>query len=158
MMALFSVYLPKLQTGTNDGRLERARFVRDGFSWGGFLFPVLWLLWHRVWRWALAVMAFDVALLLLSHRLGVSSAALAAAGVMEMLFVGLEARHWFCLALERRGYELSDVVQAETKEDAEYRFFERAATQQPTEASVLPPQPAPRSYGVIGLFPEQGSY
>jgi len=157
-MALFSVYLPKLQTGTNDGRLERARFVRDGFSWGGFLFPVLWLLWHRVWRWALAVMAFDVALLLLSHRLGVSSATLAAAGLLEMLFVGLEARHWFCLALERRGFELSDVVQADTREDAEYRFFERIAANRPAEASIIVPQQTPRSYGVIGLFPEQGSY
>jgi len=86
-------------------------------------------------------MAFDVLLLLLSNRLGVSPATLAAAGVLEMLFVGLEARHWFCLALERRGYELSDVVQADSKEDAEYRFFERAAAQRPTEASVLPPNP-----------------
>jgi hypothetical protein len=156
-MALFSVYLPKLQTSTSDSRLEQARFVRDGFSWGGFLFPVIWLLWHRVWRWALAVMALDVVLVLLSNRFGVSPSAIAAAGVLEMLFVGLEARHWFCLALERRGFELSEIVQAETKEDAEYRFFERIAAQQPAEASILPPQRAPRSYGVIGLFPEQGS-
>ncbi len=156
-MALFSVYLPKARAGVSDTRLEQARFVRDGFSWGGFLFPVIWLLWHRVWRWALALIAFDVVLMLLSNRFGVSSSAIAAAGILEMLFVGLEARNWFCLALERRGFELSEIVQADNREDAEYRYFERMAANKPDEAAIIVPSPSSRSYGVIGLFPEQVS-
>jgi len=157
-MALFSVYLPKRQGRTTDVWLEKARFVRDGFSWGGFLFPVIWLFWHRVWRWALAVIAFDVLLLLLSNRLAVSPATVTAAGFLEMLFVGLEARHWFGLALERRGFELSDIIQAESREDAEYRFFERIAADKPLETATTTPKQTPRSYGVIGLFPEQRPY
>ncbi len=156
-MALFSVYLPNPQSGARPDRLERARFVRDGFSWIAFFVPVIWLLVHRVWRWLFVILAFDVALMVLGSQLGLPPVTLTMAGLLEMLFVGLEARHWYGLALERRGFELADVVQAETLEDAEYRFFERLASEQITPAAAVMTRPASRSYGVIGLFPEQGS-
>jgi len=155
-MALFSVYLPKLQPGSADARLDKARFVRDGFSWLAFFVPIIWLLVHRVWRWFLIVLTFDVALGIVGARLGLPPVTLTLSGLMAMLFVGFEARHWYGLALERRGFALADVVQADTLEDAEYRFFERLASAQP-KAAPTSMQPPSRSYGVIGLFPEQGS-
>ncbi len=156
-MALFSVYLPHAQTGARPDRLERARFVRDGFSWPAFFVPVIWLLVHRVWRWLLVILAFDVALMVLGSRLGLPPATLTLAGLLEMVFVGLEARHWYGLALERRGFELADVVQADTLEDAEYRFFDRFTAEQPAPTPTVMSRPTSRSYGVIGLFPEQGA-
>ena len=156
-MALFSVYLPNAQTGARPDRLERARVVRDGFSWMAFFVPVIWLLVHRVWRWLLVILAFDVALVVLGSRLGLPPVTLTLAGLLEMLFVGLEARHWYGLALERRGFELADVVQAERLEDAEYRFFERLPSGQPASTATVMTRPTSRSYGVIGLFPEQGA-
>ena len=156
-MALFSVYLPNAQTGARPDRLEHARFVRDGFSWMAFFVPIIWLLVHRVWRWLLVILAFDVALVVLGGRLGLPPATLTLAGLLEMLFVGLEARHWHGLALERRGYHLADIVQADTLEDAEYRFFERLPAEPPAPTATVMTRPTSRSYGVIGLFPEQGA-
>lgn len=156
-MALFSVYLPHAQNGARPDRLERARFVRDGFSWLAFFVPVIWLLVHRVWRWLLVILAFDVALMVLGSRFGLPPATLTLAGLLEMVFVGLEARHWYGLALERRGFELADVVQADTLEDAEHRFFDRFTAEQPAPTATVMTRPTSRSYGVIGLFPEQGA-
>ncbi|TIW44359.1 MAG: DUF2628 domain-containing protein, partial [Mesorhizobium sp.] len=31
------------------GEKPDVTFVRDGFSWLGFLVSPLWLLWHRLW-------------------------------------------------------------------------------------------------------------
>jgi len=156
-MALFSVYLPNAQKGARPDRLEHARFVRDGFSWLAFFVPLIWLLVHRVWRWLLVILAFDVALMVLGSRLGLSPVTLTLVSLLEMVFVGLEARHWYGLALERRGFELADVVQADTLEEAEYRFFNRFASEPPASSPAVMTRAPSRNYGVIGLFPEQGA-
>ena len=156
-MALFSVYLPHAEDGPRSYRLENARFVRDGFSWGAFFVPVIWLVWHRTWRWVLLVMAFELALMVLGARLGLTPATLALLSLLQMLFVGLEARKWYGLALERRGFELADIVQAGSLEDAERRFYERVSVETSVPSTVVMPPSPPRYSGVIGLFPEQGT-
>jgi len=155
-MALFSVYLPNRQTNIRKDRVENAYFVRDGFCWLAFFVPLIWLLAHRMWRWFLIVLVFDVVLGILGARFGLASAFITLTGLLAMLFVGLEARHWYGLALERRGFTLADIVQADTLEEAEYRFYEHIAFARPPAPPTHLPQP-PRGYGVIGLFPSQGS-
>ena len=61
-MALYSVYLPRAWDGTRASLVDQARLVPDGFSFWGFLFPLLWLLWHRVWLSFLLILALDLAL------------------------------------------------------------------------------------------------
>src|SRR5215510_2105037 len=46
-MAVYSVFAPPVSTGEADA--ERFRFVRDGFSWGAFLFGPLWMIFRRLW-------------------------------------------------------------------------------------------------------------
>jgi len=156
-MALFSVYLPHAEDGPRSYRLENARFVRDGFSWGAFFVPVIWLIWHRTWRWVLLVMAFELGLALIGARLGLPPAIVAFLVLLQMLFVGLEAQKWYGLALERRGFELTDIVQAGSLEDAERRFYERVRIEKSASPPVVMPPSPPRYMGVIGLFPEQGT-
>jgi Protein of unknown function (DUF2628) len=155
-MALFSVYLPASNTETAEARAEKARFIRDGFSWGAFLFPVLWLLWHRVWRWALFFLAVDIALLVIGQRGGLPSTSLGLLGVLEMGFAGFEARHWFMRALERQGYVLDEVIEAPSRDEAEFIFFDRLAAERKAKAPIVSHAPVSRSSGVIGLFPQPG--
>src|SRR5690606_34331616 len=53
-MATFLVLIPP---GARSGD-EKARIVRDRFSWLALFLPVIWLLWHRAWL--AAALAFAV--------------------------------------------------------------------------------------------------
>ena len=94
--------------------------VREGFSWGAFVFGPLWLLAHRAWiAGALAACAW-VAVALLPGRTErwLLFAALAwAAGLF-----GRDAWRW---SLARRGYVLPHVVAAAREDDAMARLLDR---------------------------------
>lgn len=47
-MTVYTVLEPP-PSGDDLRDAERVAFVRDGFSWLALLFPLLWLLWHRMW-------------------------------------------------------------------------------------------------------------
>ncbi|TIM25221.1 MAG: DUF2628 domain-containing protein [Mesorhizobium sp.] len=94
---------------------DTTAFVRDGFSWLGFLVPPLWLLWHRLW--IEAALAF-VAMALLSM-------------LAEGLSLGLAA-------LRRRGWHEWGVVEADRLDDADTRYVLEA------EAHADEPAPVPR--------------
>ena len=49
-MAVYSrVRAAAAQRPQTAERPERFKFVRDGFSWGAFLFGPLWMVRHRLW-------------------------------------------------------------------------------------------------------------
>ena len=48
-MARYTVHVPTGDALPREAALERAVFVRDGWSWGAFAFGPLWLFWHRHW-------------------------------------------------------------------------------------------------------------
>ncbi|TIX28651.1 MAG: DUF2628 domain-containing protein, partial [Mesorhizobium sp.] len=85
-MAVYVVMEPP-----GGGEKPDVTFVRDGFSWLGFLVSPLWLLWHRLW--IEAALAF-VAMALLSMiaeglSLGLAGPLLS---LLVSLYVGLEGQ------------------------------------------------------------------
>ncbi|MGI9386740.1 MAG: DUF2628 domain-containing protein [Methyloligellaceae bacterium] len=152
-------------------RAESILFVKDGFAWLALFFPVLWMLFQRMWLVLLAFLIIVSAL----------EAGLAAAGLGEMLagwvtlgasvlfaFQANDLRRW---TLARRGYSVAGLVTGRNREECEMRFFESwLAAQEPqgssddapssAPTSTTPkPQPSERPSGktdddVIGLFPE----
>lgn len=96
-------------------------FVRDGFSWLGFLSPPLWLLWHRLW--IEATLAFVAIFLLSAYR---GSHGLMLAGplltLLVMLYVGLEGQALRIAALARQGWKQWGVVIADDLDDADARY------------------------------------
>ena len=155
-MALYSVYLPRSVTAEGRNPAENALFIKDGFSWGAFLVPFIWLSWHRVWRWLLVYIVFETAIFSLGERLGLSTQMLSAIGLLVMLFVGVSARDWLAVTLERRGYRLADIVQGMTQEDAEKRFFDRfQGAKEPARTLSQQRQPLSQTRGVVGLFPDE---
>jgi hypothetical protein len=63
-MAVYAVLEPPARPDGQPADPDRVRFVRDGFSWGAFLFGPLWMIRHRLWLvllcWFLVMAGFGV--------------------------------------------------------------------------------------------------
>ena len=159
-MKAYTLHVPADATPGDARALENALVVKDGFSWGAFIFSFLWFFAHRLWIAGLIVLvaAFALGALLQWLRLGAGVTFLA-----EFLFavlVGLEAsslRRW---TYQRRRRPAVDVVVARDREEAETKAFARWLGEPAAARSSqrLPQrlQAAPRGglEPVIGLFPE----
>ena len=102
-----------------------AVFLREGFSWGAFIFSFLWALWHRLWFAALALLAITAVLALLGELLAIDPVTDAAIGLAWALTIGWHGNDFRRRALERQGYVTAGVVAAPSLIEAERRFFAR---------------------------------
>jgi hypothetical protein len=165
-MAVFSVFEPPRE---RPDRAERFAFVRDGFSWGAFVFGPLWMLARKLWLVFVIYLVVVVGLAFAMHALGVLDGAQIAVAVLVALLLGLEGgtlRRW---TLRRRRWRDLGIVVADDLEAAERRFFDAwvaeggvAPTRSAPPASQMAAGPASQSYAttgpdVIGLFPEPGA-
>jgi hypothetical protein len=98
-------------------------FVKDGFSWPAFFFTVLWALWHRLWFFALIVLASGVAVGMVSELLVLDPLTDAALGLAWAVLVGYEANDARRRALAGLDYDVEDIVLGQTLTQAEHRFF-----------------------------------
>jgi hypothetical protein len=164
-MAVYSVFAPPVSTGEADA--ERFRFVRDGFSWGAFLFGPLWMIFRRLWLVLIIYLVVIAALTIGLARLPFAAGAAMLVPLLIALFLGLEGsslRRW---TLRRRGWSDLGIVVGEDLEAAERRFFEAwvsGTTEHRVPASSHAAAPVSASYRlsgtakpeVIGLFPDPG--
>jgi hypothetical protein len=102
---------------------DQAFFIKDGFSWLAFLFPVVWLLVKRLWL-AFAFYVLAVAAL----AAGTSAAGLSGAPVVALFFglhllIGFEANDIHRRALSRRGFTSEGPFLGDDIEQAEVRYF-----------------------------------
>ena len=94
--------------------------VREGFSWGAFVFGPLWLAAHRVWIAAvLGLVATGLVVLLTDDP----TRDVLIAGLMLLFGLsGYDLRRW---SLEHRGYLLSQVLTARDETEALSHLLER---------------------------------
>lgn len=151
-MTTYSVYLPSSLAYTRANLAGKSRVIPDRFSWGGFFVPLLWLLLNRLWLNTLVLFAVEMGLALGASQLGVPLGVSFGVGLILMLMVGLEGRRWLCAALERRGYRLVTIVQAETDDEALHQSLDDCHENE-TITYNNPNTRTPQSRGVIGLFP-----
>jgi hypothetical protein len=104
---------------------EDVVLVKDGFSWPAFFFTVIWALWHRMWLFALIVIASGVAIGLVSDLLGLDPFTDAAIGLAWSILIGFEANDARRRTLARRDYDVEDVVLGLNLAQAEHRFFQK---------------------------------
>lgn len=135
-MAAFLVLIPP---GAKS-RDEKARIVRDRFSWIALFVPVIWLLWHRAWL--AAALAFAV------QSLGSAIAdhpvfGLAGLGICLAtgLLVALEGPSMVVAGLERKGWTIDAVVAADDRATVEEIYY----TETPAEAADIAPALLPAS-------------
>lgn len=127
-MQSYTVHTPP--SPSQDERLSKAVFVRDGFHLVALIAPPLWLLWYRQW---LGLALYIAALILLDFATEIASFwALSIVNFLFGLGIALEAstlRRW---RLNAKGWQLAGVVSAYDLEDAEERFFASHAEQRKT--------------------------
>jgi hypothetical protein len=160
MAATYTLHVAPHADPGDPAALDRSLLVRDGFSWGAFLVPSLWYLWHRHWLAALVafvvVMALGWGLRLIGLGLG---PVLLVQFLLHFLhgFEGPSIRRWL---YSRAGRPPVDVIQAGSVEEAELKGFGRWLAVAEARARLLAePAFTPSSYrrddhAVIGLFPD----
>lgn len=138
-MAVYVVMEPP----AGGNRVDVATFVRDGFTWLGFLFSPLWLAWHRLWIEAAITFVVMAALSMLGPKLGLEGAG-SALSLLVSLYVGLEGQGLRISALRRRGWREWGVVEADNLGDAETRYALEADadTDEPADRPRLVPDAA----------------
>jgi hypothetical protein len=104
---------------------EKLRFIRDGFSFPAFLFPVLWLLWHRLWFHAIAAFLIQGIGLQLASMKGLWPAGFAVLFAVHLL-TALEGRRLLFSRLVSGGWEEEGLVSARGLAEAEEIYFSNA--------------------------------
>lgn len=163
-MTIYEAYLsPGTQQESAEGgllhpdRLDHVRLLPDKKSVFALVFPALWLVWNRLWFELIVYMIFVTAIAVL----GTTSFA-QLAGIISIvpgLYLLLEGNRLIAAKMERAGWQLADVIDAENLESAEMRFFsKRGASANKPQISNKPllPQPSklPNDRPDFGLFSE----
>ncbi len=156
-MRVYSVHAPPEEPISP----EKFLFVKDGFSWPALFFPVLWVLWHRMWLTLVYYVVFVLVVAWIG-RLGGDNIATVFAVLGGVLFA-LEANNLRRLSLERRGWREVGGASGRNYDEAETRFFgdwaarPDAAPQREAMARAAY-SPEARAHGadepILGLFPE----
>jgi len=114
-----------LEPPAKESAASEARILRDGFSVMAFLFPPLFLLWHRLWLAGAACIAASLAAAALAETVGQPLAGTALSAVIG-LYVGLEGGALRIAGLRRRGWQERAAIEADGLADAEIRYAEMA--------------------------------
>ena len=105
---------------------QKPVFVREGFSFGAFVFGALWALYHRLWLVFLLIVAVDVALGYVSQMHLLLKPTVVAIQFGFSLMVGYMGNDWIRARLLRSEFELVDITVSDSLLRAEQRYFERA--------------------------------
>ncbi|MBZ9663099.1 DUF2628 domain-containing protein [Mesorhizobium sp. ESP-6-4] len=114
-MAIYVVMAPPA-----GNKAEDAIFVRDSFTWLGFLVAPLWLAWHRMWIEAALTFIVMAILSVAGERLGLEGAG-SLLSLLVSLYVGFEGQGLRIASLRRRGWREWGVIEAGNLGDAETR-------------------------------------
>jgi hypothetical protein len=133
---------------------ESVRFVKDGFSFAALVFPLIWMLFHRLWIYALAFFILQMALATAIELMGFGPAGTLALLALNLL-VALESGEIRRSYMTARGWVLDAVVVADSIDMAEEIYFSSAEPAvRPAVATTGPARPglAP----AFGLFDTSG--
>jgi hypothetical protein len=141
-MASYYVLTPPAMTDAEKQTL----FVRDGFSWIAFVFPLPWLVVRRLWL-AAAMAAIGYLLAGLADEVWNLQALPLAYSLILSLWTGLEGGHVRAQALQRRGWTLRANVEARDLDEAEAFYFASLPTEGPAPSLMRLPA------GGVGIHP-----
>jgi hypothetical protein len=161
----YLLHLPQAAYQGEMAVLEKAVLIRDGFSWGAFVFTFLWFFWNRLWLVGFGVLVLMFASGAIMDALELPAPLMIVMQGLLSLLIGFEANHLKSWTLNRRGKPLMDAVLATSVDEAETKSFARWLEPHHKTASPSSPSPSPSPSAasvktvpampaVIGLFPE----
>jgi Protein of unknown function (DUF2628) len=116
-MAIYTVHM-------RTGAAADPFFVKDGFSWPGFFFTLIWLAIKRMW----IVVAFAVSLMLAvslaSSLSGNEDFWRFLSSIVLCLILGFEGNDLRRWSLAGQGYREVAVIEAQDLEEAELKYFD----------------------------------
>ncbi len=107
-----------------EERADAIVFVKEGFTWWGFLFGPLWLLFNRLWIEFIVALLIAAGAAILLLQLGLKDQAPGIVNLLLMLLVGFEGNDLRRWRLDRKGYSFLTSVAGRDFEDCERRFFD----------------------------------
>lgn len=119
------------RSAVSDRYCDETRFIRDGFSWKAFVFPALWMLYHRLWLHAAAAILLQGLAVELIRQPGFFAAGAAILLAVHVL-AALEGRHALSQRLIDRGWTMENLVSAHDLATAEQIHFSEVE-QEPQE-------------------------
>jgi len=140
---------------------ERSVVIADRFAPFAFFAPVIWLLFNRLWLEAFAAILVTATATVLASTAGQPVLGIALDLALSLM-TALEGRNWRAAALQRRGWRLVDVIEADDPDMAFEIHAAKATTDRKAPALsnakpnrqplMLGRQPG-RETGSIGLVP-----
>ncbi|MBZ9792760.1 DUF2628 domain-containing protein [Rhizobium sp. 3T7] len=152
-----SSYLVLTAPGGTDTNHEKTRFIRDGFTVLGFLFPWIWLAFHRLWYYAIAAFLLQSLGGALADRADLWPVGVAITFGTSLL-VALEGQNLRVRNLVAKGWDEADLVSVDSLRTAEEIYFSNVPTDADSRAAPSPQwdptSHAPRhgSATSLGLF------
>ena len=131
---------------------EEAIFVPEGFSFGAFVFTMLWALWHRMWLAAAVLLAISGAIAIAGNLFALNESVMAIMGFSVNLIFGFEARDLQIRALISRGYDHIGFSQGRNIDEAEIRYFYNSSRPQPQSAPPVKARPYMGEPDTLGIF------
>jgi len=123
-----SSYLVLTAPSGTDSNHEKTRFIRDGFVVLGFLFPWIWLAFHRLWLYAIAAFLLQSLGGALADRADLWPAGVAITFGISLL-VALEGQNLRIRNLIAKGWDEADFVSADSLRTAEEIYFSNIKTE-----------------------------
>lgn len=117
-MKLYNVLIKKDQTE----KIADITLIKDGFSWGSFLFSGFWFLYHKMWQEFL-ILTVITGFLTSSEKFSDSFDGILLGFALSVI-VAFNANYWFCEYLQKKKYQFVGLVFGNNLEDAKMRFIE----------------------------------
>jgi hypothetical protein len=105
------------------GEPEEIVLVKEGICWPAAAFTVVWALWHRLWAFAICLLAVGTALGVVIASLEPDLARDAVLIISALVFVGNFANDARRRTLATRGYEFVGVVLGRSADGAQLRYL-----------------------------------
>jgi len=156
-MPRYSVHARSAKLDAIRAEVDGVRFVKEGFSWWGFFFPLPWLLIKGMWEVLVIVILVLVAIGAGSETLYLPDAAVLVLSFGINLIIGFIGNDLYRWTLQRRGLIDIGPASGDTRDEAEMRFFLALPPAPPSlvpATATLAPQP-PRD--ALGLFESAGA-
>lgn len=104
---------------------ETIKLVPESFSFPGFIFNGLWLMYHRAWLLGIAFFGVIVLLNACGMWFPEHIASFMIVRSLVSVYVGLQGYDMVRASLKRQGYLMVDIVAADSLIEAQQRFLDR---------------------------------
>jgi hypothetical protein len=102
---------------------EEVVFIKEGFSWPAFFFPVIWLVVKRLWLPLILYLLVVALVFALAARLSLSDTFMLLAALALNLLLGMEGNERRRRAMARRGFIEEGPFVGKDVHEAELKYF-----------------------------------